>query len=172
MLYLLDANTLIDAKRDYFQFDRVPEFWSWLQHQGKLGNIKIPSEIYEEFEEARRNDGTRDDLSTWASSLEVREALVLEEEVDIDMLRFVVKNGYCDNPSDEDVQRMGKDPFLISYALRFPGLRQVVTTEASRPSAIGANRKVPDVCKEFGITSVNNFQLISLLDFRTSWREG
>ncbi|RPI71776.1 MAG: DUF4411 family protein [Geobacteraceae bacterium] len=27
MLYLLDANTLIDAKRDYFEFERVPEFW-------------------------------------------------------------------------------------------------------------------------------------------------
>jgi len=37
MLYLLDANTLIDAKRDYYPIDRVPEFWSWLIFQGQQG---------------------------------------------------------------------------------------------------------------------------------------
>ena len=30
MLYLLDANVLIDANRDYYQIERVPEFWEWL----------------------------------------------------------------------------------------------------------------------------------------------
>ena len=37
MIYLLDANTLIDAKRDYFQFERVPEFWEWIAHKGSEG---------------------------------------------------------------------------------------------------------------------------------------
>ena len=101
MLYMLDANTLIDAKRDYFQFDRVPEFWTWIQHQGELGNIKIPVEIYEEFEEAKRADGTRDDLSEWASQVEVKRSLILDEDADIELLRHVVSNGYCDDPSDE-----------------------------------------------------------------------
>jgi hypothetical protein len=27
MLYLLDANALIDAHRDYYRIGRVPEFW-------------------------------------------------------------------------------------------------------------------------------------------------
>ncbi len=30
MLYLLDANVLIDADRDYYPIDRVPEFWDWI----------------------------------------------------------------------------------------------------------------------------------------------
>ncbi|MCY4508918.1 MAG: DUF4411 family protein [Acidobacteria bacterium] len=30
MLYLLDANVLIDAHRDYYPLGRVPEFWDWL----------------------------------------------------------------------------------------------------------------------------------------------
>ncbi len=47
MLYLLDANTLIDAKRDYYPIDRVPEFWNWLVFHEKQGNIKIPVEVYE-----------------------------------------------------------------------------------------------------------------------------
>jgi hypothetical protein len=37
MIYLLDANTLIDAKRDYFEFERVPEFWEWLKSHGSKG---------------------------------------------------------------------------------------------------------------------------------------
>ena len=172
MLYMLDANTLIDAKRDYFQFDRVPEFWTWIQHQGELGNIKIPVEIYEEFEEAKRADGTRDDLSEWASQVEVKRSLILDEDADIELLRHVVSNGYCDDPSDEEIQKMGKDPFLISYALKAPGARRIVTTEASKPSATRANKRVPDVCKSLGIISINNFQLIAYLDFRTNWRMG
>ena len=39
MLYLLDANTLIDAKRDYYPISRGPEFWDWIIYQGKQGKI-------------------------------------------------------------------------------------------------------------------------------------
>ena len=41
MLYLLDANVLIDANRDYYPLDRVPEFWDWLVHVGKSGSVKM-----------------------------------------------------------------------------------------------------------------------------------
>lgn len=37
MLYLLDANTLIDANRDYYGLDSVPQFWEWLIHMGQQG---------------------------------------------------------------------------------------------------------------------------------------
>ncbi len=39
MLYLLDANTLIDAKRDYYPIERIPEFWDWLIHQGEQDKV-------------------------------------------------------------------------------------------------------------------------------------
>ena len=37
MRYLLDANVLIDADRDYYPLGRVPEFWDWLLHQSEHG---------------------------------------------------------------------------------------------------------------------------------------
>ena len=37
MLYLLDSNVLIDANRDYYPIERVPEFWDWLVAMGELG---------------------------------------------------------------------------------------------------------------------------------------
>jgi hypothetical protein len=54
MLYLLDANILITAANTYYGITRVPEFWSWLQHQETSGRIKIPVEMYEEVLEAAR----------------------------------------------------------------------------------------------------------------------
>lgn len=74
MLYLLDANTLIDAKRDYYAIDRVPEFWSWLIHQGQRGRIKIPVEVYEEFSDTKDKDDKKDALATWADQIEVKDA--------------------------------------------------------------------------------------------------
>ena len=48
MLYLLDANVLIDADRDYYPIDRVPEFWEWLLVNANAGRLKVPLEVYEE----------------------------------------------------------------------------------------------------------------------------
>jgi hypothetical protein len=48
MVFLLDANVLIDAARDYYPLEMVPEFWEWLAHNGSVGHIKMPIEIYEE----------------------------------------------------------------------------------------------------------------------------
>ena len=48
LLYLLDANVLIDADRDYYPIDRVPEFWNWLAVMADLGRVKVPQEMYEE----------------------------------------------------------------------------------------------------------------------------
>ncbi len=49
VLYLLDANVLIDANRDYYPIARIPEFWDWLLEIGRLDRIKVPQEIYEEI---------------------------------------------------------------------------------------------------------------------------
>ena len=72
MLYLLDANVLIDANRDYYPIARVPEFWEWLEHNGVEDLVKIPVEIYEEI-----NTGS-DDLGKWAKQDKVQEALLLD----------------------------------------------------------------------------------------------
>ena len=49
MLYLLDANVLIDANRDYYPISRIPEFWDWLVDRALKLLTKIPLEMYEEI---------------------------------------------------------------------------------------------------------------------------
>lgn len=169
MLYLLDANTLIDAKRDYYPIDRVPEFWEWLVFHGDQGSIKIPIEVYEEFSDTKDKDGNKDDLATWAEQLDVKTVLLFEEEAEQDLVARITYGGYVANPTDDEVKTIGRDPFLISYALRELGNRCIVTTESSKPSRQGANRHIPYVCKDFNIRCINNFQMIKEMNFSTSW---
>ncbi len=168
MLYLLDA-TLINAKNFYYPIKRVPEFWDWLVHQGQLSNIKIPIEIYEEFKDTKPKDGEKDELTLWVETLEVKEALLFDEEAEPGLVRRVIYEGYTPNPADDELMKMGRDPFLVSYALKDREDRCVVTTEVSKPKRLGANRHIPDVCATFDIRCINNFQLIQELDFSTAW---
>jgi len=171
LLYLLDANTLIDAKRDYYPISRIPEFWEWLIYQGNQGKVKIPIEVYEEFSDSKDQNGVKDELATWADQNEVKESLRFEEEAEQDLVARITYGGYLSNPSDDELQKIGRDPFLLSYALKDLRNRCIVTTESSRPSRQGANRHIPDVCKDFNIRCINNFQMIREMDFSTNWKK-
>jgi hypothetical protein len=169
MLYLLDANILITANSAYYPIDQVPEFWSWLQYQGAAGNVKIPLEIMEEIEEGRK-DG--DLLIDWILQDVNYEALLFQEAVDAALVQNVVANGYAPDLSDEEVDKIGRDPFLIAYALVNTDERCVVTTEVSRVSAQRQNRRIPDVCQAFRVKCYGPFVLNRHLGFHTGWKSG
>ena len=142
MLYLFDANVLITASNAYYPIDQIPEFWAWVQHQGKLGNIKLPVEILEEILAGRKKD---DLLLAWMKEKENQDALKLDEAVDAALVQKVVFDGYAPDLTDDELEEIGRDPFLIAYCMAAPD-RCVVTTEASKPSKKRQNRRIPDVC--------------------------
>jgi hypothetical protein len=160
LLYLLDANVLIDANRDYYPLGRVPEFWDWLVDRAGKQQVKIPLEVYEEI-----LAGKDDDLTRWLK--DNRDALLLDENVDESLVARVTELGYAPDLSDEEVERIGRDPFLIAYALSDPAQRTVVTTEVSKPKKQRANRHIPDVCDDLGVPCCNTYQFIDVLDFTT-----
>jgi len=164
VLYLLDANVLIDANRDYYPIERVPEFWDWLEHHGAAGKVKMPLEIYEEV-----RDG-KDDLASWIKTTPVTESLRYAEEVDVELVSKAVSEGYAPDLTDDEILKLGRDPFLLAYALASPSSHCIVTTEVSRPSKRRGNRRLPDVARDFGIESCNTFEFTRRLDFRTNWR--
>lgn len=167
MLYLLDANVLITANSTYYPLDQIPEFWSWLHYQAISGRIKIPLEIMEEIKAGRKDD---DPLLDWISAAGIEDALVLGEAVDAALVQRVVSEGYAADLSDDEVEKIGRDPFLIAYALADTRERTVVTVEGSRPSAIRQNRRVPDVCQTMGVFCCGPFALNKELGFRTGWK--
>ncbi len=167
VLYLLDANVLIDANRDYYPIDRVPEFWDWLIVMGESGQIKVPQEIYEEIVAGKQTGTVKDTFREWLEKN--KNALLLNEDVREELVTRVTEEGYANDLSDDEIGKMGRDPFLIAYALADLGQRCVVSNEASKPRRSRANRHVPDVCRDFRVPCHNTFALIRALDFNTGW---
>jgi Domain of unknown function (DUF4411) len=164
LLHLLDANVLITANKLYYPLERVPEFWEWLLHHGAARQLKMPLEMVEEIRE-----GT-DDLADWLSDRDHLDALCLDEETDVALVQRVINNGYAPDLNDQEVEIIGRDPFLIAYALRAPTDRCVVTTEISKPKRLRANRQIPDVCMQMQVACMDSFGLVAALNFSTSWR--
>lgn len=161
-MHLLDANVLITAHNLYYPIGRFPEFWDWLVHMGEGGHVKMPVEILEEITEGS-------ELAEWLDQGDNYNALRLEEEVDPDRVQAVIAR-YAADLNDAEIIAIGRDPFLIAYALAQPSTRTVVTVEASKPSTQRANRRIPDICNDLGIQWCNSFQMLAALNFTTSWR--
>lgn len=165
MLYLLDANVLIDASNKYYPISRVPEFWDWLVFHGVRGHVKVPIEIHEEVKVGD------DDLADWAKRKEVKDAILLDEDANVELVSRVVDSGYAPDLTEDEIEKVGRDPFLIAYALLVPGERCIVTTENSTPKRKRANRHIPDVCHDLSIPCMDTFEFVRSLDFKTSWKK-
>lgn len=164
-LYLLDANVIIHAHDYYYNMARVPEFWEWILHHAENGLIKMPVETMDEVQ-----GGPEAKHAQWIRSQAVRDQLLLDEDFDEEELNHVVTTGYqLLNPTEDDIEMMGQDPFLITYALGDANNRIIISNEISKPSTNGAKRKVPDVCTTIGVECYDVYHLLRVLDFSTNW---
>lgn len=170
MLYLLDANVLITANNTYYPVDRVPEYWEWLIHMSQSGHIKMPLEIFEEVKDGPK-DADKDLLFGWIQQEDCKSQLILQEAVNPTHVQTVIDLGYAPDLKDDEVEKPGRDPFLVAYALAQPTTRRVVTVEVSKPSKKRANRHLPDVCAAVGVTCCDPFAFLRALGFRTDWKK-
>ncbi len=168
MLYLPDANVLITANNFYYPIDRVPEYWEWLSYMGSQGHVKMPFEIFEEVKEGP-DDAEKDLLFAWLQEDANKKALLLDERVDPGLVQKVIAEGYAPDLTDDEVEQIGRDAFLIAYGLAARE-RCVVTVETSAPKKQRQNRKVPDVCKAMGAPCCTPFEFNRALGFRTQWK--
>jgi hypothetical protein len=120
------------------------------------------------MEEVRVGRRDNDPLLDWIS--QNADALLLEEDVDAALVQQVVLAGYAVDLTDDEVEKIGRDPFLIAYALSSSPDRCVVTTEVLRPAAQRQNRRIPDVCRAVNVPCCGPFTLNRNLGFHTGWR--
>jgi hypothetical protein len=170
MLYLLDASTLITAHNTYYPVGDVPEFWEWLAHHAGQGDVKMPLEIFEEVKGGP--DGTKDPLFAWIQTPAVKKALVLSERVDGTLIQRIIDKGYAPDLTDIEAENLGRDPFLVAYALADVANRTVVTSEVSKTTKTRHNRKLPDVCDTMAAKWCDPFAFNRALKFGTRWKEG
>ena len=164
MLYLLDASVIITAHDNYYEPKRVPEFWEWIVYVSDAGHAKMPREIYDEI---AISTGP---LGKWIKDEYVKNSIILDEEVSLDVVSKIIELGYAPDLTDDEVEQIGRDPFLVAYADQGED-RVVVTCETSKPSWTRAKRKLPDVCDDIGVRSITDFEFYRTLDFRTSWNK-
>lgn len=168
MVYLLDANVLITAHHLYYPVDAVPEFWEWLVHQGNAGEIKMPVETFEEVKDGS-TDAERDLLYGWVQEEAHKAAILFDEAVRPDLVQRVV-GLYAPDLTDDELEAIGRDPFLIAYAVADPANRCIVTTEVSKGRLQRQNRRIPDVCADAGVQCCDTFTMLRTLRFSTGWR--
>ena len=166
-MYLLDANVLITANTQYYPVDRVPEYWDWLRHMAAAGHVKMPIEIYEEVLDGPKNE--KDLVFAWLQEAETKNVILLPDAVDVGLVQMITVNGYAPDLTDDQVDRIGRDPFLIAHGLATG--RCIVTVETSEPRKQRHNRKVPDVCDEFAVKWCEPHKFNRDLDFSTAWKK-
>ncbi len=151
---------MIRAHEDYYSIDRIPQFWTWLASLGGAGIAKVPYEIYGEI---AVSSGP---LHDWLTDAAISKAMLFDQKIDPANLNTVLMQGYAPDLNDSEIEEIGQDPFLIGYALTDIANFTVVTKEVSAPSKQRANRKIPNVCKIFGIRSINDFEFYRELNFK------
>lgn len=160
MTYLLDANTLIEAKNRYYQMRVCPGYWDWLARNRLTGVLASVESIGAEL---RAGD---DELAEWTTthadlflpeSDEATQVAFGEVASHVASLTGQMKPGALDEFLD------CADPWLIAKA-RSTG-RTVVTHERFNREA---RRKflIPNVCQHFGVEYIDTFALLNRLDAR------
>ncbi|ERH58557.1 DUF4411 family protein [Pseudomonas simiae] len=160
MKYLLDSNTLIEAKNRYYAMTVCPGYWAWIlqQHQA----LEIASIVPVRDELARGND----DLTQWVknnthlfedASDEPTQTAFGQIVAKISQQVPVMKVGAFDEFLE------GADPWLIAKAMSTGAA--VVTHEVYNPD-IKRKFTIPNVCSLFGVPYMNTFELLGKLDAR------
>ena len=160
MKYLLDANTLIEAKNRYYQMSICPGYWDWLRKTNQTGDVVSIRSVRDELK--RGNDA----LADWAKD---HAPLFLEESDPATQAAFAEVAQHVANNTAQmkagalDEFLSGADPWLIAKAMTMSAT--VVTHEQLN---LAARRKflIPNICQHFGVPFMDTFELLNALEAR------
>ncbi|AJY48594.1 DUF4411 family protein [Halomonas sp. KO116] len=158
MRYLLDANTYIEAKNQYYGMDICPAYWDWLDRQFALGTIASVDMIGRELKEGN------DELAIWVRERPghfISNDDELTQTLFADIVQFVMEGDY--NPGNRDNFLAKADPWIIAKAKAIGA--SVVTHEAV--AAVNTRKvKVPNICQQFEVPCLNTFRFLRELEAR------
>ena len=153
MAYLLDTNTLIQAKNDYYSFQLCPGFWDWLNAANTAGSVMSIEPVLHEIREGQ------DNLTNWAidrqPSFFVPMDAAAANKIPL-VVQWVNQANFRDEAKREFLAKA--DPFLIAYAWAHG------CTLATHEVHIEGERrkvKIPTVCLALGIPCVRTFQMLT-----------
>lgn len=161
MTYLLDSNTLIEAKNRYYTMTVCPGYWNWVQQQYGAGTISSIEPVASEL--IRGNDS----LAEWAKNnnglfLPVTDAATQQAFVQVAQYVAQQAQGMKVGALEEFLD--GADPWLIAKAMTTP--ESIIVTHEQFNPQLRRKFSIPNVGQFFGITCINTFELLNRTEAR------
>lgn len=155
MIYLLDANTLIEAKNRYYGMSICPGYWAWVLRshgQGVLASIESVGD------ELRRGN---DELAQWAKHNKALFLPVSDESTQTafaQVAEHVASQSHTMKPGALDEFLSGADPWLIAKAMTRTD--SVVVTHEQFNQQMRRKYSIPNVCQHFGLQWMDTFAVL------------
>lgn len=155
MKYLMDSNTYIQAKNQYYSMVFCSAYWDWLDAKFSSGEVCSIEFIGQEIKAGN------DQLAAWAKS---REPHFISHDDEPTQLIFTQIVNYIMAQNFDSANRdhfLAKgDPWLIAKA---KVLGATVVTHEATVSPATRKVKIPNICREFGVPCIGTFDLLHLL---------
>ena len=158
MNYLLDANTLIEAKNRYYHMEICPGYWAWVIQMAGSGIVGSIKPILDELKKGN------DELKEWAitnESLFVDVTDTKTQQNYMEIAQYVAGASSLMKPGAMNDFLSGADPWLIAKAKTTNAT--IVTHEVFNDKT---QRKflIPNICKLHNIRYINTFELLLMLE--------
>lgn len=156
--FLLDANVLVSAHRQYYQFSFCPAFWDCLLQQSATGKVSSIDRVKDELS----NQG--DALDTWVSSAPSDFFLSTADEsvvkIYADLMQWAQDaNQYT--PSALTEFATVADAWLIAHAKAND--LELVTLEARKDPNVKKRIPIPNAADDFDVKCITTFEMLEEL---------
>lgn len=159
MQYLLDTNTFIQAKNQYYAMDVCPGYWEWLERENGLGRIGSITEV------ARELKKQEDELSSWIKERNEPAFFLPVDDQQTQSVYAEIANYVVQHYEEKHFASFLNvaDPWLVAKAKATGAV--LVTHEALVP-ANSKKVKIPNICNQFDVQYISTFALLSRLEAR------
>lgn len=161
MIYLLDANTLIEAKNRYYRMGVCPAYWRWIERSHDAGIVASIDFVGDELKRGS------DELAAWAKA---QPDLFLPVSDDLTQHAFGAVAALVSGQAGDmkagalDEFLGGADPWLIAKAMALSDA--IVVTHEQFNLQMRRKFSIPNVCHHFGVEWIDTFELLSRTDAR------
>ena len=152
-VYLLDANVLIEAHRNYYAFDIAPSFWDRINQQAHLGVCAIIDRVYQEIVQSE------DALSKWVRNTYQGDIVTSSTPGITSAYSKIIGRVQADNQFKESAKRefaQCADSWLVAHGVAHNAC--IVTREV--PADSKKKVKIPNECNKYGVIYITPFDFL------------
>lgn len=160
--YVLDANVLIQAARQYYAFDLAPTFWDALIEHAASGRLESIDRVKAEIDRGNDalKDWTRHNFHQWFASTDEDDVIHAYRQL---MGWAYGQSQFSDAAKAEFARQENADAWLVAYA-KAKGC-VVVTDELFNPN-VRRKIPIPNACDSFDVQHLGTFDMLRALQVR------